>query len=94
MVSYFKTQCVNIILGLFNIGYAIYLFCTGDDLWGVAWCLAAVVWLLMSFINYNDDRIKLLEKKAEKYDALCEEVKALYQAYEVNKEINRYGNQI
>jgi Zn-dependent M32 family carboxypeptidase len=40
----------------------------------------------MSFINYNEERIKVLEKKAEKYDALCELVEALREANEVDRE--------
>ena len=44
-----------------------------------------VIWSFISFINYNQDRIGLLEKKAEKYDALCEEVKALYEANKVDR---------
>lgn len=65
MVSYIKTQWFNLVVGLLNIGLSIRYFCIGDDVWGVAWLLTAMVWLMMSFINYNDDRIKLLEKKVE-----------------------------
>ena len=86
MVSYIKTQWFNLVVGLINIGVSIYNFCIGDNVWGVAYCLAAVVWWMMSFINYNDDRIKLLEKKAEKYDALCEKVDALYEANKVDRQ--------
>ena len=86
MTSYFKTQWVNLLMGLVNFGISICNFNTGDQLWGIAWTLAAVVWFLMSFINYNEERIKVLEKKAEKYDALCELVEALREANEVDRD--------
>lgn len=86
MVSYWKTQWVNILMAVFDTVLSIFHFCVGDQLWGVAWTLAAIVWFLMSFINYNEERIKLLEKKAEKYDALCEEVSALCEANRVDRE--------
>ena len=86
MTSYFKTQWVNLLMGLVNFGISIYHYSTGDQFWGIAWTLTAVVWLLMSFINYNEERIKVLEKKAEKYDALCELVEALREANEIDRE--------
>lgn len=86
MVSYFKTQWVNLLAGLVNFGISIYNYCTGNELWGIGWALAAVIWFLISFINYNEERIKVLEKKAEKYDALCELVEALRVANEVDRE--------
>lgn len=45
-----------------------------------------VIWSFISFINYNQDRIELLEKKAEKYDALCENVSALNEANRIDRE--------
>jgi type VI protein secretion system component VasK len=45
-----------------------------------------VIWSFISFINHNQDRIELLEKKAEKYDALCEEVSALSEANRLDRE--------
>ena len=92
MISYWKTQWVNILLAVFDIVISIFHFCVGDQLWGVAWTLAAIVWFLMSFINYNEERIKLLEKKAEKYDALCEEVHALYEANKVDRRYTDHLN--
>ena len=86
MVSYIKTQWFNLVVGLISIGVSIYNFSSGENVWGVAWGLTAVVWWMMSFINYNDDRIKLLEEKAKKYDALCEKVDALYEANKVDRQ--------
>lgn len=45
-----------------------------------------IIWSFISFINYNQERIELLEKKAEKYDALCDEVSALYEANRIDRE--------
>jgi Zn-dependent M32 family carboxypeptidase len=75
-------------MAVFDVGISIFHFCVGDQLWGVAWTLAAIVWFLMSFINYNEERIKLLEKKADKYDALCELVEELRKANEVDRDID------
>lgn len=106
-VSYIKTQWFRLLIALFCLVMCcIYAFKPPPEVLTVealdevmSNMLTAslhftgfLVWSVISFTDYNQARIELLEKKAEKYDALCEEVKALYQAYEVNKEINRYGN--
>ena len=87
MVSYFKTQLFNILMGVFDLGVSIYYFCSGDDLWGTSWTIAAVMWFLMSFINYNDDRLKLLEKKQERDDLMYELVQELVAANTIDREI-------
>ena len=92
MISYWKTQWFNLVMSVFYLGPAIAHFCAGESLWGVSWTIAAVIWFLMSFINHNEDRIKLLEKKAEKYDALCEEVHALYEANKVDRQYTDHLN--
>jgi Zn-dependent M32 family carboxypeptidase len=43
-------------------------------------------WFFQSVIEYNSDRIELLEKKAEKYDALCDNVTALNDANRIDRE--------
>lgn len=45
-----------------------------------------VIWSFISFINYNQDRIELLEKKAEKCDALCDNISALNEANRIDRE--------
>ena len=45
-----------------------------------------LIWSFISFIDHNQNRIELLEKKAEKYDALCDEVSALYEANRIDRE--------
>ncbi len=86
MVSYFKTQWLNVLLGVFDVGISIYHFCIEDPLWGVAWTVAAIVWFMTSFINYNDDRITLLEKKQERDDAMFELVQELLDANKIDRE--------
>ena len=93
MISYWKTQWFNLVMAAFDIGIAISYFCIGDQLWGVSWTIAAVIWFLKSSIDYNEDRIKVLEKKAEKYDALCELVEALREANEVDRDIDAQRDQ-
>ena len=83
-VSYFKTQYFNLLMAAMNMAFAIWSFISGDEFNCLCWVIAAVVWLIMSFVNYNDERIKLLEKKAEKYDALCDLVEALREANDLD----------
>ena len=86
-VSYFKTQWPNILFGLIDLAVAIYNFCTGDELWGIGWTLAAVMWFVMSFIYYNDERIKLLEAEKERNDAMFGLVQELVNANKIDREI-------
>jgi hypothetical protein len=86
-VSYFKTQWPNVLLGIIDLGLSIYHFCTGDELWGIGWTLAAVLWFVMSFIYYNDERIKLLEKEKERNDAMFDLVQELVLANKIDREI-------
>jgi hypothetical protein len=87
MVSYIKTQWFNVFIGVVDLGLSIYHFCTGDDVWGIGWTVAAMMWFLMSFINYIDDRVKLLEKKQERDDAMYELVQELVNANKIDREI-------
>jgi hypothetical protein len=45
-----------------------------------------LIWFFSSVIDYNEKRIELLDKKAEKYDALCENVSALNEANRIDRE--------
>ena len=85
-VSYFKTQWFNLLIGVVDLGMSIYNFCTGDELWGIGWTVAAMMWFIMSFINYNEDRIKLLEKEKERNDAMYELVQELLKANQIDRE--------
>ena len=101
MVSYIKTQWWRLLIALFCLVMAcVYALKPAPEVLTVetldevmtnmvtaSFCFTGfVIWSFISFINYNQDRIELLEKKAEKYDALCEEVKALYEANKVDRQ--------
>ena len=85
MISYFRTQWFSILIGLVSLGMAIYNGVKVNEYVAIEWLVIAVVWLIMSRVWYNRDRIELLEKKAKKYDALVEEVHALYEANQVDR---------
>ena len=85
MISYWKTQWFNIVAGCVYLGISIYNFCTGNVIWGIAWCIPAVVWFTMSHINYNDERIKLLEAEKKRNDAMYELVQELVAANKIDR---------
>jgi hypothetical protein len=100
-VSYFKAQWFRLLIALFCLVMAcVYAFkpapevltvealdeVMGDMFTAVCYTISCFVWLICSVIEYNSDRIKLLEKKAEKYDALCENVSALNEANRIDRE--------
>lgn len=85
MISYFRTQWLSILFGLSSLGMSIYNGFQANEWSAICWIVTAVVWLIMSRVWYNHDRIKLLEVKAKKYDALCKEVKALYEANQIDR---------
>jgi hypothetical protein len=58
----------------------------GDNLMAVAWTVSFAYWMLNSYIGDNAEKIKLLEAKANKYDALVEEVRVLYEANRIDRE--------
>lgn len=91
-VSYIKTQWSRLLIALFCLVMAcIYAFkpapevltiealdeVMSDMFTAVCCAFSCITWLICSVIEYNLDRISLLEKKAEKYDALCENVSEL-----------------
>lgn len=100
-VSYIKTQWWRLLIALYCIVMAcVYAFQPAPEVLTVealdeviSNMLTAslhftgfVIWSFISFINYNQDRIELLEARAKKYDALCEEVSALYEANKIDRE--------
>jgi type VI protein secretion system component VasK len=103
-ISYIKTQWWRLLIALFCLVTAcIYAFKPAPEVLTVETLdevisnmLTAslhfsgfIIWSFISFINYNQDRIELLEKKAEKYDALCDEVSALYEANRIDREYTK-----
>lgn len=108
MVSYFKTQWWRVLIALISLGFACYYaFQPAGDLstleglnkdinlmLSAGTCFTGfLLWLFISIIDYYDDRLELLEKKAEKYDALCELVEALREANEVDRELEAQQDQ-
>ena len=107
MISYFKTQWFRLLVALICLVIAChYAFQPAADPMTMEglnktisdivnanlYFLGFVIWSLMSIIEYNNDRIELLEKKAEKYDALCEEVHELYEANKIDREFADHLN--
>lgn len=100
-VSYIKTQWFRLLIALYCLVMCcIYAFKPSPEVLTVealdevmSNMLTAslhfsgfIIWSFISFINYNQDRIELLEEKAEKYDALCENVSALNEANRIDRE--------
>lgn len=65
MKNYWKSQWCNILLSLIHIGLSLWNFCRGDMIFGVAWLLSAVTWLIMTRVNHNEERITRLESEVE-----------------------------
>ena len=101
MVSYWKTQWFRVICGIVGLALCLYfLFQPGADestleglrentnnaFASLCWFINSIFWFAAATVNYHHDRLELLEKKAEKYDALCEEVSALYEANRIDRE--------
>lgn len=100
MVSYFKTQWFRLLVAIICLVIACYyafqpaadpmtmegLNKTLSDIVNAnLYFTSFIIWAFMSVIEYNNDRIELLEKKAEKYDALVKEVSALYDLINAEK---------
>lgn len=100
-VSYIKTQWWRLLIALYCLVMAcVYAFQpapevltveTLDDMMSNMLTASLqfsgfLIWSFISFIDHNQNRIELLEKKAEKYDALCEEVSALSEANRLDRE--------
>lgn len=109
MVSYFKTQWFRLLVAVICLGLSIYYAFqpaaetltveTLDDAMSAlftatSYFFSFIIWISMSFIEFNSDRIELLEKKAEKYDALCDLVEALREANEVDREHDKVQDSI
>lgn len=101
MVRYFKTQWFSLLIAIICLGISAYYALqpaaetltveTLDEAMSARFTATRyffcfLIWIFMSFIHFNSDRIELLKKKAEKYDALAEEVSALYEANRIDRE--------
>lgn len=76
-MSYLKKHWFDLLVGFFSLGFATYYFCTANIDTAIIWLISACIWLGMSRVEHNQERIEELEHKAKKYDALAEEVKAM-----------------
>ena len=97
MVSYIKTQWFRIVLALISLAVALfYMFQPAADSSTIeglnetmsdiinagVYFTGFLIWTFTSVIEYNSDRIELLEKKAEKYDALEQKFDAMQEYIE------------
>ena len=102
MVSYWKTQWFRVICGTVSIVlFIIFLFQPGADestleglrenlnncFAALCWFINSIFWFVASIIEYNCDRIKLLEKKQERDDAMYELVQELVAANKIDREV-------
>ena len=86
-ISFWKSQWFNLVVGLVDVGLVIYNLVIGDEFMAALWLISACVWIIMAHIEFNDERIKLLEAKAKKYDALAEEVKAMRELQQTSDQL-------
>jgi hypothetical protein len=101
MISYWKTQWFRVICGTVSIVlFIIFLFQPGADestleglrenlnncFAALCWFINSMFWFVASIIEYNCDRIKLLEKKQERDDAMFELVQELLNANKIDRE--------
>ena len=87
-MSYLKKHWFDITVGLISCGLAIYYFCTANIDTAILWLISGCIWLGMSRVDYNHERIEELELKAKKYDALAEEVKAMREWQQTYEKLN------
>lgn len=100
MVSYFKTQWFRLLVAIICLGVSIYYAFqpaaetltveTLDEAMSAmfnatGYFLSFIIWISISFIDFNSDRIELLEKKAEKYDAMYDLVQELVNANKIDR---------
>ena len=100
-VSYIKTQWWRLLIAIFCFVMAcIYGFRPSPDtstvegldqmfsytLTFLMYLSNFLIWFYASIFDYYNDRLEVLEKKAEKYDALCENVSALNEANRIDRE--------
>ena len=101
MVSYWKTQWWRLLIALFCFVMAcIYALKPAPEVLTVEALdevmanmvtasihfIGFVTWSLSSFIKHNQDCIELLEKKAEKYDAMYDLAQELLEANKADKQ--------
>lgn len=86
-MSYLKKHWFDILVGFISYGLAICFYAANNDT-AIIWLIFGCVWLGMSRVDYNHERIKELELKTKKYDALAEEVKAIREWQKLYEKLN------
>lgn len=86
-MSYLKKHWFDLVVGFISCCLATYYFCTANIDTAIIWLMSACTWWGMSCVEYNHERIKELELKSKKYDALAEEVQAIRELQEVYKKL-------
>ena len=87
-MSYLKKYWFDLVAGFISLGLATYYFCVANNDTAIVWLIFGCVWLGMSRVDYNHERIEALELKAKKYDALAEEVKAMRELQQTYEKLN------
>ena len=101
MIYYWKTQWWKLLIALFCfVMSCIYAFKPAPEVLTVetldemmsnmvtasTYFTGFVIWSFISFTDYNQDCIKMLEKKAEKYDAMYALVQELLEANNADRQ--------
>lgn len=86
-MSYLKNHWFDLLVGSISLGLATYYFCTANIDTAIIWLISTCTWWGMSGVEYNHERIKELELKSKKYDALAEEVQAIRELQEVYRKL-------
>lgn len=99
-VSYIKTQWWRILIALICLVMCcIYVFKRSPDISTIEglntlitymfsaniYFLGFIIWMVLSFINYIDDRVTLLEAEKERNDAMYELVQELVKANKIDR---------
>lgn len=95
MVSYFKTQWLRIVFGVVVLVVAaLCLFKPDGEFAALLWFIAGLLNFVMSYINWHHERIELLEKTVEKYEAMYDLVQELINANKIDREIDKAQDQM
>jgi uncharacterized membrane protein YgaE (UPF0421/DUF939 family) len=99
-ISYFKTQWFRLLLAVICTGVAIFFALqpapdtstleganevTGYMFASICWILSAFIWFGMSIVDWYGERLKLLEAKEERNDAMYELVQELVNANKIDR---------
>jgi len=89
MVSFWKTQWFGLVAGTIAFGMFVFNLIRGEGISACLWLASAYVWLVMARVEYNHDRIELLEKKQKRDDSMYALVQELVEANQIDREYIR-----